>query len=129
MEWNSLIFIGEQMKGGEWRIIRRPNPNDLALLLFQSPQRNTTYQVIPLNNENSCIHFYDTNIHMTCDNQSLQVFVEDREPDEQQVIDLLTSIALKDGNRIAVLRMFPKCKNRRQKQKLTRTVSEEKALY
>ncbi|WP_462410291.1 hypothetical protein [Neobacillus sp. Marseille-QA0830] len=130
MEWSSLVFVGERIENGEWKMTRPPDPNDIAVLLFQLPQENSTYQFIPLtNHEMPWIYFSDSNIQVTCHNQSLHVFKGDCELNEKQVIDVISRFALKDGNRIAVLRLFPNSKNRPQKRKSARIVSEEKSLY
>ncbi|WP_251552295.1 hypothetical protein [Neobacillus muris] len=130
MDWSALVFIGEKTNNGEWRITRTPETNDLALLLFQSPHEKSTYQFIPLShNEDPWIYFYNTNIQMTCQNQSLLVFEGDPELTEEQVFELMSSFALKDRNRIAFLRLFPNSKYRPKKRKTARIVSEEKPLY
>ncbi|MGG1679238.1 hypothetical protein ACIFOT_26455 [Neobacillus sp. NRS-1170] len=128
---NSLIFIGEKKCKKNLKFIRKPSFFDAILLSSQSPQspKTPSYQSIPLDSKaNIQIHFYDSNIHLIYQKQSLQIFSSHRHLTETEVFDLFHNFAVKEGDKVSYLSFFPSGKTSARKRKKVRVLSEEKEL-
>ncbi|MEH7334236.1 hypothetical protein V7161_16440 [Neobacillus drentensis] len=128
---NSLIFIGEKKSKKNLQFTRKPSFYDAILLSNQSPQspKAPSYQSIPLDSKaNIQFHFYDSNIHLIYQKQSLKIFSCHRQLTETEVFDLFHHFAVKEGDKVSFLSFFPSEKTSARKRKKVRVLSEEKEL-
>lgn len=128
---HSLIFIGELEDKQNLRITRKPSFFDAILLSKQlsHPTRIPSYGAIPLDsNANISIHFFDSNIHLIYQEQSLQIFSRHHDLTESEVFNFFNHFAIKEGSTISYLSLFPREKTSRLKKKKVRVLSEEKEL-
>lgn len=109
VEKNSIVFIAEQRYKQEIEIKGKPSFYDAVQLSTQSPQTTKVpYKSIPFNKKATIpIHIFNSNIHITYEPHSLQILKEDNDLTEKEVFEFLNHFAVKEGNRVSILKVFP----------------------
>ena len=110
VEKNSIVFIAEQRYKQEIEIKGKPSFYDALQLSTQSPQttKDLPYQSIAFNKQATIpIHIFNSNIHIIYNQHSLQIFKEDNDLTEKEVFEFLNHFAVKEGNWVSILKVFP----------------------
>jgi hypothetical protein len=130
VEKNSIIFIGKQSSKKEMKINSKPSFYDAVQLSTQSPQthEDNPYLSIPFNREMIPVHIFNSKIQLTYEQHSLQIYHENNNLKEKEVIEILTHVAVKEGNKVSFLAFFPNDKTELTKGKTTRTLAESKKM-
>lgn len=130
MEKNSIIFIGKQSSKKEMKINSKPSFFDAVQLSTQSPQphEDNPYLSIPFNREMIPVHIFNSKIQLTYEQHSLQIYHENNNLKEKEVIEILTHVAVKEGNKVSFLAVFPNDKTKLTKVKTTRILAESKKM-
>jgi len=131
VEKNSIIFIREGTNKQEKEIKSKPSFYDAIQLSTQSPQtcEDTPYQSIPFKKTAIIpIHSFNSDIHITYEQHSLQIFKENNNLTEKEVFEFLTHFAVKEGNKVSFLAFFPNDKNSLRKPRKKHTLAESKEI-
>ena len=131
MEKNSIIFIREGTNQQEKEIKSKPSFYDAIQLSTKPPQahEDTPYQAIPFKKTATIpIHSFNSNIHITYDQHSLQIWKENNDLTEKEVFEFLTHFAVKEGNKVSFLAFFPNDKNSLRKPRKRHTLAESKKI-
>ncbi len=131
MEKNSIIFIVNPSSRRKKKINSKPSFFDAIQLSTRSPLTNvdTPYQSIPFNKRAIIpIHSFNSGIHITYDQHSLQIYKENNDLTEKEVFGFLTHFAIKEGNRVSFLADFPNGKKRRAKSKPRGKLAESRKM-
>lgn len=127
MEKNSIVFIGEQNNKQQVEIKSKPSFFDAVQLATQSPHtsEDSPYQSIPFYKKAIIpIQIYNSNIQLTYQKHSLQIWKEGHELSEKEVFDLLNHFAIKEDDMVSILVVFPNGKKRlRKREQRTRSRS------
>lgn len=110
-------------------ITSKPRFYDALLLSNQSPHptKSNPYQSIPLDHESKvAIHFYDQNIHVSYQQNKLQISATDHELTEEEVFNVINHFAFKQGNTVSFLGIPNPRKSKTRKRKQVRVLAEEK---
>ncbi|MEH7303728.1 hypothetical protein [Neobacillus drentensis] len=113
------------------KINSKPSFFDAVHLSSQSPLTNvdTPYQSIPFNKRAIIpIHSFNSEIHITCEQHSIQIYNEKNDLTEKEVFEFLTHFAVKEGNKVSFLAVFPNNKDRLKNVKSTRVLAESKKI-
>jgi hypothetical protein len=130
VEENSIIFIGKQSSRKEMKIYSKPSFYDAVQLSTQSPRthEDNSYLSIPFNRKMIPVHILNSKIQLTYEEHSLQIYHENNNLNEKEVIEILTHVAVKEGNKVSFLAVFPNDKTKLTKVKTTRTLTESKKM-
>ncbi len=129
MEKNSIIFIGKPNRKKKIEIDSKPSFFDAVQLSTRSPQTYevTPYQSIPFHKKAIIpIHSFNSEIHITYEQHSLQIYKENNDLTEKEVFECLTHFAIKEGKTVSFLTEFPNDKKRLAKDKPNSALTESK---
>ncbi|EKN66505.1 hypothetical protein BABA_15387 [Neobacillus bataviensis LMG 21833] len=125
---NSIILIGEKVDNQELQITCKTNSFEEGQLI-PKPTENSPYRSIPLEDDtNISFYFRGCSVRFNLEERSLSVVEVDRELTEDDAFDVLADFAIKEGNRISLLRIPPLRKTRTGKRQKVQIVAEEKKL-
>ncbi|WHY86113.1 hypothetical protein QNH39_26655 [Neobacillus novalis] len=107
---HSLIFIGEKKRNKELQLKSKPGFSDAICLSKQSTHttKNTSYQSIPIDGKkNLSIYFCDEDIQFIYHNMSLQLLAGDKNPTDEDALEVISNFAFKEGNKVTFLKLLP----------------------
>jgi len=131
VEKNSIIFIGKPTRKKKIEIDSKPSFFDAVQLSTRSPQTYevTPYQSIPFHKKAIIpIHSFNSEIHITYEQHSLQIYKENNDLTETEVFEFLTHFAIKEGDKVSFLTEFPNGKKRLAKDKPNSALTESKKI-